>query len=247
MGRIAEKLLQPIKHIVRDRVFRGDTVYCAACGREGLAFLPFGTPPRPHAQCPFCTALERTRALKLVLDTKGLPRLGSRVLHVAPEPGLSATFRKRDDIVYVMGDRFDPGYAYPKGTIEMDITAIGFPDSHFDLVICSHVLEHVPDDARAMREIHRVLKPGGVAVLLVPLLPGNVHATLDDPAFNTPELRFKHYGQPDHVRFYGTDFADRLIAQGFNVEAIRPFAQYGPQDVFRYGLHPEDVVFLARK
>lgn len=247
MDLLSKLLPQRLKDAVRHRAFEGNFVYCPACERKGLTFIPFGVPPRAHAQCPFCTALERTRALKLVLDAQGLPKPGSSVLHVAPEPGLSATLQRRGDLHYVMGDRFDPGYQYPKGTVPLDITAIAFPDASFDLLICSHVLEHVPDDARALAEIHRVLKPGGHAALLVPLLPGNVHETLEDPSFNTPELRFKHYGQPDHVRFYGTDFADRLGARGFQVEAIRPYAQYGPQDVMRYGLHPDDTIFLARK
>lgn len=240
-------LIQRLKDTIRHHVFRGDMVYCPACGRKGLTFIPFGNPPRPHAQCPFCTSLERTRALKLVLDDLGLPTTGSRVLHIAPEPGLAATYRRRSDITYIMGDRFDPGYSYPKGTVELDITRIGFPDEHFDLVICSHVLEHVEDDQLAMSEIFRVLKHGGTAAILVPLIPGGVHETLQDPAFNTPELRFKHYGQADHVRFYGTDVAEQLASHGFKVTTVRPYLDHSQAEVFRYGLHPDDTIFLSRK
>lgn len=240
-------LIQRLKDAIRHHVFRGDMVYCPACGRAGLTFIPFGNPPRPHAQCPFCTSLERTRALKLVLDDMGLPKAGSRVLHVAPEPGLAATYRRRGDITYIMGDRFDPGYSYPKGTVALDLTKIDFPNEHFDLLICSHVLEHVDDDSTAMSEIFRVLKPGGIAAILVPLIPGDVKDTLEDPAFNTPELRLEHYGQADHVRFYGTDIAQRLASHGFQVTSVRPYARYGPADVFRYGLHPDDTIFISRK
>lgn len=146
-----------------------------------------------------------------------------------------------------MGDRLDPGYSYPKQTIEMDITRIPLPQGHFDLIICSHVLEHVPDDRRAMQELFRVLRPGGIAAIMVPLLPNGEHETWEDASINTPELRFQHYGWPDHVRFYGTDVADRLRSVGFEVEAEQVGDSYSAAEMVRFGLLPDEVVFLASR
>ncbi|MBK8554775.1 MAG: methyltransferase domain-containing protein [Lewinellaceae bacterium] len=139
------------------------------------------------------------------------------LLHVSPEKMLFRKFKTLPGIQYVPADKFDPGYHYPAGTVNMDITDIQYPDAHFDAVICSHVLEHVPDDAKAMKEIHRVLKPGGWAIMLVPI-DANLEKTFEDASITDPEARLKAYGQSDHVRQYGMDFGKRLENAGFTVK-----------------------------
>ncbi|MBK6542184.1 MAG: class I SAM-dependent methyltransferase [Flavobacteriales bacterium] len=166
---MAALLPNGLKRRLRDLALRGDAVHCPLCHRGAIAFLPSGTPPRPHALCPFCGSLERTRMMGLALKERGLPKPGHRVLHVAPDRSLREMLRKAPGVTYIAGDKQAPGYSYPQDTIDLDITALDFPDDHFDLIICSHVLEHVPEDRTAMRELCRVLRPGGTAILLVPM------------------------------------------------------------------------------
>jgi SAM-dependent methyltransferase len=123
----------------------------------------------------------------------------------------------------------------------IDITQIAFPDARFDCVICSHVLEHV-DDAKALAEIYRVLRTGGFAVLMVPIIEG-WSKTYENPAVLNAEERTLHFGQCDHLRYYGKDFRDRVIAAGFQLQeftAEEPF-------VSRYGLVRGEKVFVAHK
>jgi SAM-dependent methyltransferase len=133
----------------------------------------------------------------------------------------------------------------PLAAVAADISALPFADRSFDVVIASHVLEHVADDRAALREVRRVLRSDGRALLLVPV-HGGLAATLEDPAFDTPELRLANYGQSDHVRLYGRDFARRVSATGFTVEEINMHDQLGPRDAARFGLIPHDTVFACR-
>jgi SAM-dependent methyltransferase len=173
-----------------------------------------------------------------------------RILHVAPEPALFAVLsklaQKNANIVYVPCDKFAEGYdKYPKSTKNYDLTALPEADNSFDLVLCSHVLEHIEEEAKALAEIRRVLKPEGAAILLVPM-DLNRPDTYQDPAINTPELRQKEYGQHDHVRLYGRNFGEILAQNGFSVrtykcETIEPSTQ------FKLGLLPGDWLFEAKK
>jgi len=126
-----------------------------------------------------------------------------------------------------------------------DITHIPFPEASFDWVYCSHVLEHVPEDRRALSELLRVLKPGGQAVILVPL---KGESTDEDPTVTDPMRREERFGQFDHVRQYGLDFVDRLQEAGFEVRVLRQETLgLGEQELLRMGLHTPDVVFLCSK
>jgi ubiquinone/menaquinone biosynthesis C-methylase UbiE len=124
------------------------------------------------------------------------------MLHVAPEPCFERRFRERLGKSYITGDLFDPG-----AMVKMDITDIKYPDQSFDVIYCSHVLEHVQDDRRAMREFHRVLKRAGWAILLVPV---TAEVTFEDPAIIEPRERLEAFGQEDHVRRYGSDYLDSM-------------------------------------
>lgn len=118
----------------------------------------------------------------------------------------------------------------------MGITAIDFPDSSFDAVLCFHVLEHVADDRMAIREVFRVLKPGGWAILQVPITEP---ATREDPRIATAEERFRAYGHPEHVRAYGPDYADRLREAGFHVTVDRFLREISPFQRDRYRVQAE--------
>jgi SAM-dependent methyltransferase len=131
------------------------------------------------------------------------------MLHVAPESCLVQQLRDRLGATYITADLLDS-----RVMVQMDITAIPYPDASFDVIYCSHVLEHIPDDRKAMREFRRVLKPDGWAVLTVPI---TADTTIEDPVIVDPAERLRLFGQADHVRRYGPDYVDRLRDAGFAV------------------------------
>jgi ubiquinone/menaquinone biosynthesis C-methylase UbiE len=136
--------------------------------------------------------------------------------------------RTYKNIQYVTGDLYEPGV-----TTCMDITALPFPDNSFDVVYCSHVFEHIPDDRHAIRECLRVLKPSGWAILLVPI---TAERTFEDPSISDPKERIRLFGQDDHVRRYGPDYVDRLYEAGFSVEISQVADLFSAEDATRMGL-----------
>lgn len=165
-----------------------------------------------------------------------------RVLHFAPEPIFYQLFSSLKDIDYWPVD-LDPKRYGGMVKKAVDITNITFDDDSFDLIMCTHVLEHILDDRKAMNELYRVLKPKtGIGLLNVPVF--NIPATFENPEINTPELRLKYYGQEDHVRKYGLDYPQRLSAAGFSV---RLFTLNDEKFLKRYGLNRDEKIFLCRK
>jgi len=128
--------------------------------------------------------------------------------------------------------------------IPMDITNIQFPDGSFDVIYCSHVLEHIPDDSRAMRELSRVLNPDGWAILQVPIHGDKTHEGL---SIVDPAERERLFGQPDHVRSYGLDFRDRLVSAGFSVTVDGFVRSFDESDILRLGLMRNESVYFCRK
>ena len=181
----------------------------------------------------------------LFMKERGLPRAGARVLHVAPEKSIREKIAAMPNVEYVVGDKHEPGYTYPSATMELDVTNIKFPDKHFDFIICSHVLEHVDDDRLAMREIFRVLAPGGTAILLVPI--GANAETYEDPSITDPQERLRHFGQFDHVRQYGRDYPRRLEEAGFQVEELSFSERFSQEEIFRYGLSRGELMHYCTR
>lgn len=231
---------------LRERALQGDTVRCPICERGAIAYLPSGSPPRPHVLCPFCGSRERARMAWLFLKEHGLLKPGSHILHVAPEPCMRTRLKALPMVRYIAGDRKEPGYTYPSDTLDLDVTAMPFPDDQFDLILCSHVLEHVPDDRQAMRELYRVLKPGGWAILMVPL-DRACAVTQEDATVVDPEERKRLYGQFDHVRLYGRDYAERLKSAGFIVTEDAMTERMASEEVFRAGLLRSEMVHAVTK
>jgi SAM-dependent methyltransferase len=192
--------------------YSGTGRWCPVCCRSSRRFLTYGLVPREDAECPQCGALERHRFVWIYFSrrTDLFDGRAKRVLHVAPERCFEDRLRRRLGSGYVTADLLDP-----HAMEQMDITDIHHPDESFDVIYCSHVLEHVPDDRRAMSELHRVLKPEGWAVLLVPV---TVDKTVEDPTITDPAERERLFGQHDHVRRYGPDYVDRLREAGFEVK-----------------------------
>ncbi len=214
---------------------------CPICGKHLRGFLPFGLHPRPNAKCPFCESLERHRSLWLfVSDRTNLLSGGLTVLHLAPERCLRTKLSRLSGIHYVAAD-LDPTLA----GIRLDVQLIPFKNDSFDCILCSHVLEHVPDDQKAMREIFRVLKLGGWAILQVPL-DGSRDETFEDPNITSPEERERVFGQRDHVRIYGKDYNQRLANAGFVIQ-FDSFIDKLPTDIIlKYGLSTQEIHYVRK-
>jgi hypothetical protein len=186
--------------------------------------------------CPRCRSHPRHRAIALLLARGDLP--GHRILHFAPEPLFDPVFARLPGIERVTADLHAPA------DLRLDISDMDLPDSSFDLVLCSHVLEHVPDDRAAMRELRRVLTNGGLALILVPYRPAVT--TYEDPSITTPLGRMVAFGQQDHVRIYGSDLPDRLRDAGFEVEDSTAAELFDADRIERSELGPDEHFFLCR-
>jgi SAM-dependent methyltransferase len=212
--------------------------YCPFCGWRGWRFEPFGNRAlrRDDAQCPICGSLERHRVARVLLQDRLIGK--QRVLHMAPEP-LMIPWLVSLSCAYLNADLHNPAMR------RLDLTDTQLPDASRTLIWCSHVLEHIPDDARALGEMRRVLAPGGLLVLQVPI---GGETTLEDPSVITDEARLETFLQQDHVRLYGRDIASRIRAAGFACETLTA-ASLSANEQALYGVrHPVfREVFLCRR
>lgn len=161
------------------------------------------------------------------------------MLHVAPERWLEIKFKEVIGQGYLTADLYNP-----KAMIKMDITDIQYPQQSFDYIYCSHVLEHVVEDVKAMTEFHRVLKSDGWAILLVPITN---EKTYEDASIVDPKERLKAFGQSDHVRKYGADYVDRLGEAGFTVDTIRVKDLVNDAQAIKMGLPAHLKIFYCTK
>jgi len=214
---------------------------CPICGVRRRKFLPFGyVVTRSDALCPKCLSLERHRLLWLYLQRETDLFTGRyRLLHIAPEVCLSAPLRQAA-AEYVSAD-----LESPLAELHFDVQQIPLPDASFDVLICNHLLEHVADDRRALREFQRILRPGGWGVLLSPVDLSRAR-TFEDDTITDPDERTRIFGQYDHRRIYGRDYADRLRAAGFEVEEIDYAARFTEDERRRYALSA-DRLYIVRK
>ena len=234
--------------------YRGEAVECPFCGRRFARFLPdrLDIPVLKELQvvgggfesssCPRCHSTFRERLVYLYLKNKtSLFQDRLRLLHVAPDRNLRKVLRALPNLDYVSVD-LDSPFAM----LRMDITDIQFADASFDVIIGNHVLEHVPDDRKAMKELQRVLAPGGWAVLQVPISLA-LETTYEDPALTSPREREAKFGQDDHVRIYARDYRDRLEEAGFAVEIYNFSEEFGQALARRYGLQEAESVYVDTK
>lgn len=194
----------------------GNRVECPVCGRHFRKFLPYGYgEAMDNRMCPCCLSLERHRLIWLYLKQRSnFFEASLKVLHFAPEQPFLKRFKALKNLDYTTADLDSP-----IADLHLDVTNIDLPDDQYDVVICNHVLEHVNDVNKAFSEIKRILKPGGWAILMVPINP-NVD-TWEDPSITDPEERKRCFGQYDHVRQFGRDYAQVLEKAGFTVDADR--------------------------
>jgi SAM-dependent methyltransferase len=236
LARLADRL------VPRRVMYFGRSHYCPICRSRLRRFRDF-SPAYRNAECPVCELHPRHRLLWLYFtDRLRLFETGRlSLLHFAPEKPFAEAFLRAPGIQYTSADLCSPA-----AMVKVDICKIPYPDAFFDAILCSHVLEHVSDDRAAMRELFRVLKPGGWAILQVPIDESREH-TLEDPAIRTPEDREKFYRQYDHVRLYGRDYAERLRLVGFEVEIDWYVRTFSPDEVQRFGLDPAEGIYRCTK
>ncbi|HEX6143395.1 MAG TPA: class I SAM-dependent methyltransferase [Geminicoccaceae bacterium] len=192
--------------------------------------------------CPRCNAKARHRRDWLYLrDRTDLLKGPVKLLEVGPRWAFARRFQTMPGVEYVGLDLVRRG---PEVTTLGDVTALPMPDASFDAVLCIHVLEHVADDRGAISEIHRVLRPGGFAIITVPIRLDR--PTHEDPSITAPEERARAFGERGHVRSYGKDFADRLRVAGFEVR-LDPASGVSSAVRRRFGLRGDENIFHCRK
>ncbi len=257
LQRLIPRKLHPILGDVYNRsrgylqrlISRGNEVTCPCCKHRFRRFLAHGHPYpilaemqmvgggyRLNAECAWCGSLERERLVYLFLEQRALLHAGMKLLHIAPEKSLQKLLQQQST------DYYSADLNSPLARLTMDITKIDFPNGYFDAIICNHVLEHIPDDLQAMRELYRVLKPGGWAILQVPYSP-ILEQTLEDPSVTSARDRIRVFGQRDHVRIYGLDYGHRLEQAGFTLTREMP----DQETISRYGLDTREPVWFVRK
>jgi hypothetical protein len=231
-----------VKHVRRRILYFGKSRYCPVCNRSSKGFASYGVFRREDARCFFCSSLERHRLVWLYLNRStdlfdGKPKT---VLHFAPEACFEQKLRRFFKKNYVTCDLYESNVDK-----NWDIMDIDCPDGVFDVIYCSHVLQHLPDDKKALRELWRVLRPNGWAIILV---PANAEKTIEDPTVIDPQVRLQLYGHDDYFRRYGPDFVDRLREAGFQASIVDRPEVASQEDLTRMGLTAASgVIYFCRK
>ena len=203
---------------------------CSICGWEGSQFLPFGVEQRPDSACPKCGAKERHRLIWEYFSREYTYESGVDVLYFAPVDGLEQKLRDEESITVTTTDLMQPDVDF-----QADITELPFADGSFDIILCSHVLEHVPNDDLALKELYRVLRTDGEAIILVPQ-DRERKETYEDPTITTEEGREEAFGQSDHVRWYGRDVEEIISSAGFEVSTIDYVSQFDESYINKHRL-----------
>jgi len=219
LNTIPRPLLIKVSYWVRPLIsfyLKGTTYTDPIDGKSFRAFLPYGYgKQRSNALSPSTFSLERHRLLWLYLKNETtFFTSAKKVLHIAPEQCFLKQFKALSNLDYITADLNSP-----IADIKADICDLPFKEDTFDIILCNHVLEHIENDKKAMSELLRVLKPGGMGIFQVPQ-DLNREKTYEDFTITSPEERSKHFGQYDHVRIYGKDYFDKLRAVGFTVNEI---------------------------
>ena len=223
--------------------FKGNNFTDPIDGKSYRKFLPYGYgKQRENALSPGTLSLERHRQMWLFLQNEtDFFTKNYKVLHIAPEQEFLRKFKKMKNLDYTSADLFSPIV-----DVKADILDLPFEDESFDVIFCNHVLEHIEDDRKAMSELYRVMKKGGWGILQVPM-KNSLEKTYEDFTITDPKERQKHFGQYDHVRWYGMDYFDRLKSVGFDAEANFYSQKFSDADIKKFGLNRNEILPIVRK
>lgn len=222
---------------------RGTTYTDPIDGKSFRSFLAYGyAKPRENVLSPSTLSLERHRLLWLYLkDKTNFFNKKNKVLHFAPEQAFYKKFKKLSHIDYTTTDLNSP-----IASVKADICDLPFADNSYDVILCNHVLEHIPNDTKAMQELYRVMRPGGWGIFQVPQEIKR-ETTFEDDTITDKAERTKIFGQYDHVRIYGMDYFDKLRAIGFRVEAVDYTATMSAQEIDKYRLAKGELIPVCYK
>lgn len=246
LNKIPRPWLIKLSYVVRPFIslwYRGNRYEDPIDGKKFRKFLPYGyAVQRENVLSPSTLSLERHRLLWLYLTNEtDLFNRNIKVLHVAPEQAFYKRFRKQPNWEYITTDLFSP-----LADVKADLCNLPFQDNSFDLILCNHVLEHIPDDQKAMQELFRVMKKGGVGIFQVPQ-DYQRSTTFEDDTITDPKERTKIFGQYDHVRIYGMDYFDKLRNIGFLVEEITYAQKLTPEQIEKYRIVANEIIPVCKK
>ena len=243
---IPRPLLIRLSYVVRPILalfLRGSNFTDPIDGKSFRTFLPYGYgEQRSNALSPSTLSLERHRLLWLYLKNEtDFFTARKKVLHFAPEQAFYTRFRNMDNLDYLTTDLNSP-----LADVEADICDLPFKDDEFDIIFCNHVLEHIPDDTKAMQELYRVLKPGGMGIFQIPQDLSR-EITFEDDTITDKKERAKIFGQYDHVRVYGRDYFDKLRSIGFKVDEVEYTSTLPKEDIIKYCLAKGEIIPVVSK
>ena len=223
--------------------YSGSTYQDPIDGKKFRSFLPYGYEnPRENVLSPSTLSLERHRLLWLFLKNEtNFFQDNLKVLHFAPEQAFYKRFKKLENLEYITTDLNSP-----LADVKADICNLPFESNKFDVILCNHVLEHIPNDTKAMEELYRVLKPGGWGVFQIPQdLKREI--TFEDNSITDKKERARIFGQYDHVRIYGKDYFGKLRSVGFQVFEIDMTSQMPMEEIEKYRLAKGEIIPLVKK
>tara|TARA_R110002050_G_scaffold160808_2_gene290245 strand:+ start:8424 stop:9191 length:768 start_codon:yes stop_codon:yes gene_type:complete len=243
---IPRPLLIRVSYLVRPILvffLKGNTYTDPIDGNRFRTFLPYGYgKQRNNALSPSTLSLERHRLLWLYLKNEtDFFTSNHKVLHFAPEQAFYKRFRNMKNLDYVTTDLNSP-----LADVKADICNLPFKENEFDIIFCNHVLEHIPDDTKAMQELYRVLKPGGFGVFQIPQ-DLNREKTFEDNSITDKKERAKIFGQYDHVRIYGRDYFDKLRSVGFKVDEVDYTNTLSQKEITKYCLAKGEIIPVVYK
>jgi SAM-dependent methyltransferase len=238
------RLSYPFK-LIAPLLYKGNNVECPVCERSFRKFLSYGSDVahRENVLCPYDLTLERHRLMWLYLkdESNFFTQDSLNVLHIAPEQCFHKRFKQQKNLNYLTGDLVSP-----IADMHFDLHSIPLEDNRFDVVFCNHVLEHVDDALQCMKELYRVMKPGGWGIMQVPQDLDRAE-TYEDPSIVTPEDREKHFWQKDHVRLFGRDYPDWLRKAGFTVVEFAKDSKYSAKMLERYRINAGEILYIVSK
>ena len=248
LNKLPRPLLIRLSYVFRifaPLLYKGNKVECPVCERKFSKFLSYGSKVahRENVLCPYDLTLERHRLMWLYLKNESNFFTAEKldVLHIAPEQCFHGKFKAQNNLNYLTGD-----LESPIADLHFDLHHIPLEDNRFDVVFCNHVMEHVDDPIQCMKELFRVMKAGGWAIMQVPQDMSR-ETTYEDSTIVTPEDREKHFWQKDHVRLFGRDYPQWLEKAGFRIEFYDITKKFDLETIERYRLIKDELLYIAKK